>query len=737
MTCQDGKVNGAALRLKDGNAMSVSAIRLSKTDGTVPRTVTARGPSVLERIRNVGIIAHIDAGKTTVTERILYHTGRIHRMGEVHDGLATMDYLAEERERGITITSAATTCPWRGFRLNIIDTPGHIDFTAEVERSLRVLDGVVGIFCGVAGVEAQSETVWRQAALYGIPRLAFINKLDRIGADFGQAVDSIRTRLNVCPVPLQWPIVRDGELMGLIDLVEKVYHRFEQQGDEVLSHREEIPAEHSALAEKQLTFILEAAADYCDNLMARYLEGEDVSPEEIRHAVHEGTRSGNLVPVLGGTALKNRGIEQLLDAMAYYLPSPANRPIVEGRRPGDDEHLVHLDAVPGGTLCALAFKTIADRNGDLTFLRIYSGTLRRGQQVYNPRSGETERIGRIFRMHAAAREPLEEAPAGEIVAIMGLKDTVTGDTLCSRDDPIVLESMDFPEPVVTMSIAPRARGDRDRLAETLSRLAREDPSFHYHMDEETQEVIIAGMGELHLEVITNRITRDFGLGVVVGRPEVAYRQALARKVEIESRHVKQTGGHGQFAVINVRIGPSDGDGDFEFLEKVIGGRVPKDYFRSIERGFADAVAEGGELRYPFVNVSVELFDGQYHEVDSSEMAFSLAARQAFQLGLRAAGTILMEPVVRFEIRIPEEFLGEVLGDLNTRRAAIESMDLERGTRVLRGKIPLAETFRYATRLRSLTQGRGNHSLEPCEFARVPASIAEKVAAERRERLAGR
>jgi len=715
--------------------MSVSAIRLSQTDGTAQRAVAARGAGPQERLRNVGIIAHIDAGKTTVTERILYHTGRIHRMGEVHDGRATMDYLDEERERGITITSAATTCPWRGFRLNIIDTPGHIDFTAEVERSLRVLDGVVGIFCGVAGVEAQSETVWRQAALHGIPRLAFINKLDRTGADFGQAVESIRTRLNACPVPIHWPIVRDGELVGLIDLVERVYHRFEQQGADVVSHCEEIPAEHSELVANQFTFMVEAAADYCDNLVARYLDGEDVSPDEIRHALREGALSGNLVPVLGGTALKNRGVEQLLDAMTHFLPSPANRPIVEGHRPGDDDHLVHLDAVPSGPLCTLAFKTIADRNGDLTFLRVYSGTLRRGQQVSNPRSSKTERIGRIFRMHAAAREPLEEAPAGEIVAIVGLKETVTGDTLCSPDDPIVLESMDFPEPVVTMSIAPRARRERDRLAETLSRLSKEDPSFHYRMDEETQEVIIAGMGELHLEVITNRVTRDFGLDVVVGRPEVAYRQALAREVEVESRHVKQTGGHGQFAVINVRIGPNDGDADFQFGESIVGGCVPKEYFRSIERGLADAAAEGGEFRYPFVNVNVELFDGQYHEVDSSEMAFTLASRQAFQLAMREAGTILMEPIMRFEIRIPDEFLGEVLGDLNTRRAAIESMDLEQGGRVLRGRIPLAETFRYATRLRSLTQGRGIYSLEPCEFARVPTSIAEKVATERRERLA--
>ncbi|MDP6117797.1 MAG: elongation factor G [Planctomycetota bacterium] len=713
--------------------MSLSTLHFESHDSFVVKPEHKH----LDLIRNVGVIAHIDAGKTTVTERILYHTGRIHRTGEVHDGAATMDYMDEERERGITITSAATSATWKKNTLNIIDTPGHVDFTAEVERSLRVLDGVVGIFCGVAGVEAQSETVWRQATRYGVPRIAFINKLDRTGADFMEAVDSIRARLNAVAIPVQYPIIEEGGLVGLIDLVERVFHRFVDAGTDVTWQVEEIPAEFAELAEEHFVHLLETAADYCDNIMEKYLEGDELSVEEIRHALREGTLSGNLVPVLGGTALKHKGVEQLLDGIGYYLPSPLNKPIVEGRRPGDDEHMLHWESLPESPLCALAFKTIADKNGDLTFVRVYSGILRRGDVVFNPRTGKAERIGRLFKMHADSREAIEEAQAGDIVACVGMKNTITGDTLCMKDDQIVMEAINFPDPIVSMSIAPNSHADRDKLSTTLSRLVKEDPTFRFYTDEETQEIIIAGMGELHLEVIKNRIIREFRLSVSVGRPEVAYKQALAREVELQSRHVKQSGGHGQFAVIDVRIGPNDGSEDYTFEESIVSGSVPKEYFRAIERGIAESIKIGGELRYPFVNVHVELFDGAYHEVDSSEMAFKLAAQQAFAMAVARAGTKLMEPVMVFDIQVPEEFLGDVLGDLNTRRAQVESMDLERGVRVLKGKVPLAETFEYATVIRGLTQGRGTYSLEPCEYADVPKSIAEKVALERRAKLAER
>lgn len=691
----------------------------------------------LDFIRNVGIIAHIDAGKTTVTERILFHTGRIHRTGEVHDGAATMDYMEEERERGITITSAATSARWKKYTLNIIDTPGHVDFTAEVERSLRVLDGVVGVFCGVAGVEAQSETVWRQATRYGVPRIAFINKLDRTGADFMGAVDSIRTRLNAVAIPVQFPILAGGELVGLIDLVERVFHRFVTTGPDVTWHVEEIPSEHAELTKEHFMNLIETAADYCENIMEKYLEGGEVTVAELRHALREGTLSGNLVPVLCGTALKSRGVEQLLDGVGYYLPSPLNKPIVEGRRPGDEEHMVHFESLPESPLCALAFKTISDKNGDLTFLRVYSGTLRRGDIVFNPRTTKTERIGRLFKMHAASRESIEDAQAGDIIACVGMKDALTGDTLCKKDDPIILEKMNFPEPIVSMSISTKSNGDRDKLSDTLSRLVKEDPTFRFFTDEETQEIIIAGMGELHLEVIKNRIVREFRLDVVVGRPEVAYKQALAREVELQSRHVKQSGGHGQFAVIEVRVGPNDGSANYIFEQSIVSGSVPKEYFRAVERGFAESQKIGGELRYPFVNVHVDLFDGAYHDVDSSEMAFYLAAQQAFSMAIAKAGTKLMEPVMTFDVQVPEEFLGDILGDLNSRRAQVESMDIERGIRVLRGRVPLSETFQYATVIRGLTQGRGTYSLEPREYAEVPRNIAEKVSLDRRAMLAAR
>jgi elongation factor G len=694
------------------------------------------GLASLARIRNIGIIAHIDAGKTTVTERILYYTGKIHRQGEVHDGTTTMDFLEEERQRGITIKSAATTCSWGDTRINILDTPGHVDFTAEVERSLRVLDGAIGVFCGVAGVEAQSETVWRQANKYGVPRLSFLNKLDRLGANFDAAVASIRERLMMTPVPLQIPFGVEKEFKGIIDLIEETCIVYDEATDGRQFTIEPIPEAYRDRAAQARERLLEQVADFSDTLMEKYLAGERVLPAEIRDAVRRGTLLGEITPVLCGSALKNKGIQQLLDAVVHYLPSPVHVGRVEGVKPRtaeSAERILH----PDEPFSALAFKTVADKSGDLTFVRVYSGRLRQGDHVLNSTRHSRERIGRIFLMHANKREQVGEVSAGEIAAVIGLKQTLTGDTLCSPDDPIVLESMEFPETVISMSIAPETSSDRDKLGESLARLSKEDPTFKYRTDEETSEMIISGMGELHLEVLKNRLLRDFNVDALVGRPKVAYRQTLKRAVEVEGRHVKQTGGHGQFGVVKLRVEPADSKCHVEFVNEITGGAIPREYIPAVEAGIRESADRGGRFGFPYTNLRVTLFDGSFHEVDSSELAFKAAAHVAFRLAVEQAGVVLLEPKMKLEIQVPEQHLGDVIGDLNRRRSEVHETVQQSGLRVIRGKVPLAEMFNYATVIRSATAGRGTYTMEPCEYAPVPVHVAEEVFAEASRALAAR
>ncbi len=686
------------------------------------------GLSTLSRIRNIGIIAHIDAGKTTVSERILYYTGRIHRQGEVHDGTTTMDYLEEERERGITIKSAATTCFWGDTRINILDTPGHVDFTAEVERSLRVLDGAIGVFCGVAGVEAQSETVWRQANKYGVPRLSFVNKLDRVGANFDNAVASIRDRLMTTPVPVQIPFGIEKELRGLIDLVEETCVVYDEASDGKQFTVEAIPEAYRDRSAQARERMIEAAAEFSDSLMEKYLAGEPVLPAEIREALRTGTLLGKITPVLGGSALKNKGVQQLLDAVCHYLPSPIDIGRVHGQKPRTDEAVSRV-LHPDEPLAALAFKTVGDRNGDLTFVRVYSGRMRQGDQVMNSTRHSRERVGRIYLMHANKREQVEEVTAGEIAGVIGLKHTLTGDTLCTPDDPIVLESMVFPETVISMSIAPKTNADRDKLGEALARLAKEDPTFKHQTDEETSEMIISGMGELHLEVLKNRLLRDYNVDAQVGRPKVAYRQTIKRMIEVEGRHIKQTGGHGQFAVVRMRFEPGDSKSLVEFENDISGGSIPREYIPAVEAGIRESAERGGRFGFPYTHLKVTLYDGQFHEVDSSELAFRQAAYLAFRIAMEQAGVTLLEPKMKLEIQIPEAHLGDVIGDLNRRRSEVHETVQQNGLRVIRGKVPLAEMFNYATVIRSATQGRGTYTMEPCEYAPTPVHVAEEVFAE--------
>ncbi len=681
------------------------------------------GNSSLAKVRNLGIMAHIDAGKTTVTERVLFITGRTHRVGEVHDGEATMDYLEEERARGITITSAATTCEWKDHVIHLIDTPGHVDFTVEVERSLRVLDGAVGVFCGVAGVEAQSETVWRQADRYGVPRIAFVNKMDRVGADFDRVVDSIRTRLGAHPVPLQVPIGREKEFQGVIDLIDRRAYVWKEDAKDV--EILEIPEEYREIAETAREAMLESVAEFDDMVLEAFVEGEEPKVEHIRCAIRKGVLSRGIIPVLCGSALKDKGIQNLLDAIVDYLPSPADLPEIEGSDPKDPEKRVRLTHDEDQPLAALAFKTISDKNGDLTFVRVYSGVMEQGQTVLNPRTGKRERLGRLLKMHANRREPVKKAGAGDILAIMGLKQSITGDTLCDPKHPVALESMDFPETVIAMSIEPKSTKDRDRLADTLGRLTREDPTFLAKTDDQTGQILIEGMGELHLEVILNRIQNDFRIPVSMGKPRVAYKQTLRRERDIEARHVKQTGGHGQFAVIKVRFVPKETEEPVEFLEEIKGGVVPQEFIPSVRNGLRASAEAGGRLGFPFVNIEATLYDGQFHEVDSSDMAFQAAAQLAFRKATEG-NVQLLEPIMRIEVQVPEEFVGDVIGDLNSRRGQITDLEMSGGNRTIRGKVPIAEMFQYSSTLRGMTQGRGTFMMEPLEYLPVPSAIAEEI-----------
>ncbi len=679
----------------------------------------------VEKIRNLGIIAHIDAGKTTCSERILYITGRSHKIGEVHDGEATMDYLEEEQKRGITITSAATTCQWKDFQIALIDTPGHVDFTAEVERSLRVLDGAVGVFCGVAGVQPQSETVWRQGNRYGVPRFAFVNKMDRTGADFDNAVETMRSRLSANAVPIQMPIGAERGFKGVIDLVEMKAYTWDDDARDVSI--DDVPADMLEEAQTRRETMIEAVAEFHDEMLEKFVEGEAITINEIKTAIRAGTKSLGLTPVLAGSAFKDKGVQNLLDAVCDYLPSPAEVPPIEGINPDNGETLIRplVSSEPTG---AMAFKSISDPNGDLTFIRIYSGTIKQGERYYNPRNRKEERIGRLLKMHANNREPIDMAKAGDIVAVVGIKDAFTGDTLCLKDSPIVYEKMEFPDTVISQSIEPKKSADRDKLSSVIGKLVREDPTFKAVTEEQTGQVVISGMGELHLEVICNRIASEFKIEVNTGKPKVAYRQTLTSDKQVEARHIKQSGGSGQFAVAKLRYFPTSEDTEdgVEFKDTITGGRIPKEYIPSIEFGINSAAKAGGRIGFPFVKVRCELYDGQFHDVDSSNMAFEAAGVLSFRMAAESNTTIL-EPLMKIEVESPEEYTGDVIGDLSSRRGVIEEMITQPGgLTTVRGTVPLSEMFQYSTSLRSTTQGRGHYSMEPHTYEPVPAALAEKV-----------
>lgn len=683
------------------------------------------GAHDLSVTRNIGIMAHIDAGKTTTTERILFYTGKVHRMGEVHEGAATMDWMVQEQERGITITAAATTCFWRGHRINIIDTPGHVDFTVEVERSLRVLDGAVAVFCSVGGVEPQSETVWRQADRYHVPKIAYVNKMDRVGADFNRVVQQIRDRLGAHPVPIQLPIGSEDSFRGMVDLIEqKAIIYMDDLGTKV--EEQEIPAEMAEQVEKARAAMVEAVVEGDEALMERYLEGEEISADELKKALRRATIEARLVPVLCGSSFKNKGVQPLLDAVVDYLPSPIDIPAVVGTDPATGEEKARPVSVDA-PFAALAFKIMADPYvGRLAFFRVYSGEVRAGSYVYNSTKGKKERVGRLLRMHANHREDIDVACAGDIAAVVGLKDTTTGDTLCDEKEPILLESMEFPDPVMSIAIEPKTKADQDKLGVSLARLAEEDPTFRVKTDEETGQTIIAGMGELHLEIIVDRLMREFKVEANVGKPQVAYRETITQAVKSEGKFIRQTGGRGQYGHVWLELTPLEPGTGFEFVNKIVGGVVPKEYIPAVEQGVIEAMSGGVLAGYPMVDVRVTLFDGSYHEVDSSEMAFKVAGSIGFKEGARKAGPVLLEPVMKVEVVTPEEFLGDCIGDLNARRGHIEGMESRPGAQIIRAKVPLAEMFGYVNDLRSLTQGRATYVMHFSHYEQVPSNIAAEI-----------
>jgi elongation factor G len=681
----------------------------------------------LERTRNIGIIAHIDAGKTTVSERILFYTKKIYKIGEVHEGAATMDWMEQEQERGITITAAATTCFWHDHRINLIDTPGHVDFTVEVERSLRVLDGAVVVFDGVAGVEPQSETVWRQADRYHVPRFCFVNKLDRTGADFWRVVDMIHERLGATAVPVQVPIGIEDGFRGVIDLLNmKAITYGNDLGDQI--EVGEIPTEHRATADEWREKLVEAIADLDDDVAHKYLEGEEISADELRRGLRAGTLTYQLVPVLCGSALKNKGVQPMLDAVIDYLPSPLDVPAVTGRDPRSGAELVRHtdDAEP---FAALAFKIAADPYvGKLAFFRVYSGTLKTGSYIYNSSKGNKERIGRILQMHANHREEIEEVGAGDIAAAVGLKNTFTGDTLCDESHPIVLEAISFPEPVIELAVEPKTKADQDKMALALQRLAEEDPTFRVSTDQESGQTRIAGMGELHLEVIVDRMMREFKVQANVGRPQVSYREAIRGAAQAEGRFVRQTGGKGQYGHAVITLEPLERGSGFAFESRIVGGAIPREFWRPVEEGIKEAFQGGVVAGYPLIDVKATLIDGSFHEVDSSEMAFKIAGSMAAKAAVEKANPTLLEPVMKVEVTTPEEFMGDVIGNINARRGHIDGIDERASSRVIRALVPLAEMFGYATELRSMTQGRATYSMEFARYAEVPSSIANELIA---------
>jgi len=688
----------------------------------------------LAKVRNIGIMAHIDAGKTTTTERILYYTGINYKIGEVHEGAATMDWMPQEQERGITITSAATTCEWDGHVINIIDTPGHVDFTVEVERSLRVLDGAVAVFDGVAGVEPQSETVWRQADRYNVPRICFVNKMDRVGAEFHRTVEMIIDRLGATPLVVQLPIGVEADFKGVIDLVgmRALVWNSEGKGDEY--DVEEIPATHVEAAREWRDRLLETIAEVDDDMMELYLEGTEPSTEQLAAAIRRATIANKAVAVLCGTAFKNKGVQPMLDAVVAYLPSPLDIGAIEGHKRGDEETILTREPKADAPFSALAFKIMSDPHlGKLTYIRIYSGSLNTGTQVANSTKDKKERIGKIYQMHANKREERESAGAGQIVAVMGLKDTTTGDTLCDSSNPIVLESMNFPAPVISVAIEPKTKSDQDRLATAIQRLAEEDPTFTVRSDEETGQTIISGMGELHLDVLVDRMRREFNVEANVGRPQVAYRETITKAVaKVEYTHKKQTGGSGQYGRVIIDIEPTGGgDGGYEFVNSVTGGRIPREYIPSVDAGVQDAMEYGVLAGYPMVDVKVTLQDGAYHDVDSSELAFKIAGSMAFKEAARRANPVLLEPVMSVEVTTPDEFMGDVIGDINSRRGQIQAMEERSGARVVKAIVPLSEMFGYVGDLRGRTQGRASYSMQFDSYAQVPAHVATEIIAKAR------
>jgi elongation factor G len=681
----------------------------------------------LEKTRNIGIMAHIDAGKTTTTERILYYTGRTHKIGEVHEGTATMDWMVQEQERGITITSAATTAFWEDCRINIIDTPGHVDFTVEVERSLRVLDGAVGVFCAVGGVEPQSETVWRQADKYGVPRIAFVNKMDRVGANFMAVVNQIKQKLGKNAVPLQLPIGAEDQFKGVIDLVQMKALVFK---DETLGAKYEVldvPAELKADAEHYREKMVESIAEQHDELLEKYLAGEALSIDELKGALREATIAQKITPVLCGSAFKNKGVQPLLDAVVDYLPSPVDIPPVKGIDP-DDESFVERKADDKEPFAALVFKIMTDPFvGQLAFFRVYSGHIESGTAVLNTTKGNTERIGRLLKMHANKREEIKEVWAGDIGAAVGLRNVTTGDTICEKDNPIALETMTFPEPVIAVAIEPKTKADQEKMGVALAKLMQEDPTFKVHTDTETNQVIIRGMGELHLEIIVDRMMREFNVQANVGKPQVAYREAITRNSDAHGRFVRQSGGKGQYGDVKIRIEPN-AEKDYEFVNAIVGGAIPKEFIKPTDQGIREAMEKGILAGYPMTGIRVTLYDGSYHDVDSSEMAFKIAGSMAFQEAAKKAGPILKEPIMDVEVVTPEDYAGDVMGDLSRRRGKIQQMDERGGAKVIRAHVPLSEMFGYATQLRSMSQGRASYTMQFFAYEPAPKSVADEVIA---------
>jgi elongation factor G len=680
---------------------------------------------MLEKVRNIGIAAHIDAGKTTTTERVLYYTGKTHKIGEVHEGTATMDWMEQEQERGITITSAATTAFWHDHRINIIDTPGHVDFTVEVERSLRVLDGAVVLFCAVGGVEPQSETVWRQADRYKVPRLAFVNKMDRTGADFDTVVSQMRSRLGAVAIPLQMPFGKESDFRGIIDLVEMklCFYADEKLGS--MYEVREIPADYKEKAEAARAEMIERLSEHNDELMHKFIEGEEPTKQEIKVAIRKATIQVKIIPVLCGTAFKNKGVQLMLDAVVDYLPSPLDVPAIQGtslhgdemsRKPSSDE-----------PFSALVFKLASDPHvGKLTFIRVYSGKMATGDALMNASSQKKERLGRLLLMHANKREEIKEIQAGDIAAVIGLKNVKTGDTLCDQSQPIILEKMDFPEPVISMAIEPKTKADRDKLSDALQRLSEEDPTFRVRTNEETGQTIISGMGELHLEIITDRMMREFKVNANTGKPQVAYRETITDTVEVEGKFIKQSGGRGQYGHCYLRLEPQPRGAGFLYVDEIKGGVIPREYIPAVGKGVEEACQNGSLAGYPVVDVKVACFDGSFHEVDSSEIAFKMAASIGFKEGLKKAKSVLLEPIMSVEVLVPEEYMGDIIGDLSSRRCKIEQMNDKGHLKAVKGLVPLAEMFGYSTAVRSLSQGRATYTMEPHSYEQVPTNVAREI-----------